>query len=532
MAEQHHAAAGSEVDDFGDDVDFSDSAWDDDAADVAAAGGAVAGGAAAGGAAAATRTAAGSAAASGVPRNNAQFKTAARAAFAEMGLGADSRIPPAQVLARDPAAASGGRDRCPPALWALIKSHGGYIEEGLNGVSRARILNQFRLWRKDAFGLGAGARPAAAAPVSRVALLTVLQQLVPDVDVLIVETAGKRTKLSTVTEHRPLTKHVEIWARADCDEFWAEQRSRIITVMVDAAHDHPTDKLYVDNNTHAHSAYAGLCTILRRRDAWPFQRGTSCNFCMVQRAQDACDCLWMVAYEAVDMFIDVVLGHVDDSSAPRLTSPPAEAILPIESADALYNIAGALLYKVRQRTTGSFRGIDEHQRASCTVFFVAHSVGQDNARQEALPVEKVVREQYGVNTLTYVSASLYNFFCRLELVYWFNLNLQFAAALRVNTLQSIDAFAREDPHVRAAWQQCMERVAGKTGAAVSEIAELHEFVFSILAKKYRNTRGKEFATVFSQMNSRCGEGRTSMVRDQAAARAYAHGVMKKNCEGK
>ena len=52
MAEQHHAAAGSEVDDFGDDVDFSDSAWDDDAADVAAAGGAVAGGAAAGGAAA------------------------------------------------------------------------------------------------------------------------------------------------------------------------------------------------------------------------------------------------------------------------------------------------------------------------------------------------------------------------------------------------------------------------------------------------------------------------------------------------
>lgn len=147
-------------------------------------------------------------------------------------------------------------------------------------------------------------------------------------------------------------------------------------------------------------------------------------------------------------------------------------------------------------------------------------------------MEKVVREQYGVNTLTYVSASLYNFFCRLELVYWFNLNLQFAAALRVNTLQSIDAFAREDPHVRAAWQQCMERVAGKTGAAVSEIAELHEFVFSILAKKYRNTRGKEFATVFSQMNSRCGEGRTSMVRDQAAARAYAHGVMKKNCEGK
>jgi hypothetical protein len=29
------------------------------------------------------------------------------------------------------------------------------------------------------------------------------------------------------------------------------------------------------------------------------------------------------------------------------------------------------------------------------------------------------------------------------------------------------------------------------------------------------------------MNSRCGEGRASMVRDQAAARAYADGVMKK-----
>jgi hypothetical protein len=48
-------------------------------------------------------------------------------------------------------------------------------------------------------------------------------------------------------------------------------------VMLDAAYDHPTDKLYVDDNTHAHSAYAGQCTILRQRDAWPFQRGTSCN---------------------------------------------------------------------------------------------------------------------------------------------------------------------------------------------------------------------------------------------------------------
>jgi hypothetical protein len=125
VAEQHHAAAGSEVDDFGDDVDFSDSTWDDDAADVAAAGGAVAGGAAAGRAAAATRTAAGSAAAPGVPRNNAHLKHAARAAFAGMGLDADSRIPPAQVLARDPAAASGGRDRCPPALWVPWRLHRG-----------------------------------------------------------------------------------------------------------------------------------------------------------------------------------------------------------------------------------------------------------------------------------------------------------------------------------------------------------------------------------------------------------------------
>jgi hypothetical protein len=111
-----------------------------------------------------------------------------------------------------------------------------------------------------------------------------------------------------------------------------------------------------------------------------------------------------------------------------LVSPPADAIVPIESADVVYNISGALLYKVKERTTGTFRGIDEDARNSCSAFYAAHSVGEDVARRHALPVDKAVREQFGHDSLTYVSASLYDFCSRLELVYWFNLNLQCAGA--------------------------------------------------------------------------------------------------------
>ena len=300
--------------------------------------------------------------------------------------------------------------------------------------------------------------------------------------------------------------------------------------MVEAARDHSTDKMDVGKMTHTRRApYAALFTILRQRREWPFTHGASCDFCMVRTGRDACDCLWVVAVEAVDMFTRVVLDHVDyDPNARRLTSPPADAIVPIESADAVYNISGALLYKVKERTTGTFRGIDEDARNSCLAFYAAHSVGEDVARRLVLPVDKVVRQQFGHDSLTYVSASLYNFFCRLELVYWFNLNLQCAGGLRAETMQEIDVFARQDACVLAAWQQCMERLAEKTNTAVSECTARSEVMFSMLAKTYRNVRGKEYATVYAEMHSRDGARSTSTTRDQLAAGNYVNAQNRKN----
>ena len=63
----------------------------------------------------------------------------------EMELRGDSSLPQAQVLARDPSAPSGGRKTCPLPLWSLIQAHGGYVEQGRFGVSRGRIVAQFKL---------------------------------------------------------------------------------------------------------------------------------------------------------------------------------------------------------------------------------------------------------------------------------------------------------------------------------------------------------------------------------------------------
>jgi hypothetical protein len=152
----------------------------------------------------------------GVARNDVNFKANARAAFVQMGLGADSKI---KVLARPPDATSGGRERCPPALWTLIQAHGGYFEAGRNGVSRARIINQFRLGRKDTFGGGDGARRVAATLVSRASLVTILQHPVPGIVVLMTSTADMRSKQSTVTRNQPQTASVQLWAGPDCDGF-------------------------------------------------------------------------------------------------------------------------------------------------------------------------------------------------------------------------------------------------------------------------------------------------------------------------
>jgi coproporphyrinogen III oxidase-like Fe-S oxidoreductase len=116
-----------------------------------------------------------------------------------------------------------------------------------------------------------------------------------------------------------------------------------------------------------------------------------------------------------------------------------------------------------------------------------------------------------------VSAPLYHFFCRLELVYWVNLNLRGVGELSVDTMQNISAFAQKDPHVLVAWQRCIERVEEKTATLVCEVATRSECVFEMLAKTYRNVRGKEYTTVNAARNRRTGDVRTSTIRDQLAA---------------
>ncbi len=106
-------SAGDDSADFGDEMEFSDSALD-----VQPGGGAVIGGAAPTASGSATTAPAGAF----VARSDSKFKADARV----RGLHADSNIPHAQVLARPPDAASAGRERCPPPLWALIQTHGGY----------------------------------------------------------------------------------------------------------------------------------------------------------------------------------------------------------------------------------------------------------------------------------------------------------------------------------------------------------------------------------------------------------------------
>ena len=120
MAVFHDAGAEEHVDsaDFGDEMEFSDSELDEQPA--ATGGGAAMGGPAP--TAAGSTTTAPAAGGAVAARNNATFKADACAAFVQMGLHADSSIPHAQVLARPPDAASAGRDRCPPPLWALIQT--------------------------------------------------------------------------------------------------------------------------------------------------------------------------------------------------------------------------------------------------------------------------------------------------------------------------------------------------------------------------------------------------------------------------
>jgi hypothetical protein len=74
----------------------------------------------------------------------------------------------------------------------------------------------------------------------------------------------------------------------------------------------------------------------------------------------------------------------------------------------------------------------------------------------------------------------------------------------------------------------MERLAEKTNTAVSECTARSEVMFSMLAKTYRNVRGKEYATVYAEMHSRDGAHSKSTTRDQLAAGNYVNAQNRKN----
>ncbi len=88
----------------------------------------------------------------------------------------------------------------------------------------------------------------------------------------------------------------------------------------------------------------------------------------------------------------------------------------------------------------------------------------------------------------------------------------------METMQNIDAFARTDRFVLSAWRQCVERVAEKTATDVREVERRSVYIFEMLAKTYRNVRGKEYTKkVYAERHRRDGAVRTLTIRDQLAA---------------
>ena len=284
-----------------------------------------------------------------------QFREEACAAFVALGLHADSRLQKSQVLSRDPDVPSGGRDRCPRPLWALIKSHGGFIEAGRFGVSRTRILRQFNLWRVEQFSRAGGRLTPV---ISEEDLQAVLDQAVPSADALMTETAEYRrlySSASKAAQCREKSSRLEVWRSDDCRSFWKAQRTRIINVLKDAAINHPDVDGYVESNTHTDDVYAELSGILARSNPSLAEELTiSCDFCCVEvKGVSDCDCLDVVAEEAYDMYVGFLLRHVGAYSGgdgKAFSSPPLDAVVPFASAVALYNIAGALLLKASKQT--------------------------------------------------------------------------------------------------------------------------------------------------------------------------------------
>jgi hypothetical protein len=469
------------------------------------------------------------------------FKREAREAFVAMGLLGDSRIPHAQVLARAPDAASGGRKTCPLPLWTLIQEHGGYVEEGRFGVSRRRIVGQFNLWRVATFSRGGA--PLVAPKIHEEALRAVLDQVVPPAGVLMDETAAFRIVASSANDCRRKASFVEVWKGDPCLCFWRGQRKNIIGILMEGALDHPGEAGYVARHTHTDEVYDELFGILASANVE--LAATKCDFCCEDvRGVDVCDCIEVVAVEAYDMFVMLLLKHVgaySGADAKAFCSPPPGAALPIASTDALYNIAGALLRKVSKRTAFTARGMSAADQEGCVAFVVAHSTTQKAAQDAEMPAGKVIRTQYSVDSLTFVSPSLYAFFCELELIYWYNLNLRCNADLAADTLKQLDLFARTQASVIRAWRQCMQTIVMKhhpclrgddTAAGLSRLTEQvadatlrSKVVFNLFASTYTKVRGKEFANVHAeQCRNAAAIARQSSTRNMLAGQIVARMV--------
>ncbi len=165
---------------------------------------------------------------------------------------------------------------------------------------------------------------------------------------------------------------------------------------------------------------------------------------------------------------------------------------------------------------------------------MTHTVTQAAAQSAELPSEKVVMSQYSGNSLTFVSGSLYAFFCRLELIYWYNLNLRQKVHLTADTMRRLETFCRTDKGVTRAWRRCMYDIvvrhspallAANTWAGLSELNKAvteatlrSRFVFNLFLRTYRNVRGKEFCAAHAEQNRIAGDIRQSQTRDKLAAR--------------
>ena len=167
----------------------------------------------------------------------------------------------------------------------------------------------------------------------------------------------------------------------------------------------PTKAGYVKTHTHAHDAYTELSAILTRTSAGlaaQLAAGGSDFCCEALKGVGTCDCIAVVADEAVDMFV----GEIARVGTPMPFLCQQSAVVPIASTDALSNIAGALLFKGTKQTYTTARGVSDDDQSTCVAFVAVHSRAAERGAA-CRPADNVVSIQYSVNSLTLVSASLY-----------------------------------------------------------------------------------------------------------------------------